>query len=120
MALLVGCGQAVAILPGISRSGTTVAVALALGLAPVVAAEFSFMLGIVAITGAAVLLLPDVASTSAAVQGSILIGSVAALVSGLAALGLFVRMLRTGSFYYFAFWAWAIGSLFLVYSLRNG
>jgi len=120
MALLVGCAQAVAILPGISRSGSTVAVALALGLSPVAAAEYSFMLGIVAIAGAAVLLLPDLGSTSPELQASILIGSGAALVSGIAALGLFVRMLRGGSFFYFAYWAWAAGAAFLAWIWLSG
>ena len=48
-AVLIGCAQAFAILPGISRSGTTVAVAMALGVAPLAAAEFSFLLGVIAI-----------------------------------------------------------------------
>lgn len=120
IALFVGCAQAVAILPGISRSGSTVAAALALGLAPVAAAEFSFMLGIIAISGAAVLLLPEMAETSAALQSSILIGSAAALVSGVAALGLFVRMLRGGSFHYFAYWAWSVGTVFLIWLWLHG
>jgi undecaprenyl-diphosphatase len=120
IALLVGCAQAIAILPGISRSGSTVAAALALGLAPVAAAEFSFMLGIIAISGAAVLLLPEMAETSIAVQTAILIGSAAALVSGVAALGLFVRMLRGGSFHYFAYWAWSVGAAFLIWLWFHG
>lgn len=113
MALWVGCAQALAILPGISRSGSTVAVALALGLAPALAAEFSFLLGIIAITGAAVLMLPDLSAAEPAMVSAILVGAVAALLSGLAALWLFVRMLRSGSFQYFALWAWASGALFL-------
>ena len=63
-ALAIGLAQAFAILPGISRSGSTVAVALALGIAPRAAAEFSFLLGIIAITGAAVLTLPDLRQAS--------------------------------------------------------
>lgn len=117
MALWIGCAQALAILPGISRSGSTVAIALALGLAPAVAAEFSFLLGIIAIAGAAVLMLPDLTSAAPAVLSAVWIGSLAALVSGLVALTLFVRMLRSGSFQYFAIWAWLTGGLFLAWRL---
>ena len=46
-AFVIGCVQAFAILPGISRSGSTVAAGLALGLSPLAAAEFSFMLGMI-------------------------------------------------------------------------
>lgn len=113
MALLIGCAQAFAILPGISRSGSTVSAALALGLAPGPAAEFSFLLGIVAIAGAAVLMLPDLSAASPEVLGAVAVGSGAALVSGLAALWLFVRMLRSGTFQWFAVWAWGAGLAFL-------
>ena len=120
MAAWIGCAQAVAILPGISRSGSTVAMALAVGLAPLAAAEFSFLLGIIAIAGAAVLMLPDLAGAPSGVLGSLLIGSAAALVAGLAALGLFVRMLRAGSFAWFALWAWGAGALFLAWLALRG
>lgn len=115
MALLIGCAQACAIMPGISRSGSTVAAALALGLAPAVAAEFSFLLGTIAISGAAVLMVPDLVAASAGELQAVAIGSVAALVSGLAALWLFVRMLATGTFHYFAIWAWLAGASFLIW-----
>ena len=59
------------------------AVALALGLAPRAAAEFSFLLGTVAIAGAAVLMLPDLAAASPEQLGNLALGSVAALLSGL-------------------------------------
>jgi undecaprenyl-diphosphatase len=119
IALLVGCGQAFAILPGISRSGTTVAVALALGFAPAAAAEFSFLMGIIAIAGAAVLMLPDLQSVSPAATYGMLLGGLAALITGLAAITLFVRMLKAQSFHLFALYCWPVGTAFLIWSLAQ-
>lgn len=116
-ALLIGAAQAFAILPGISRSGTTVAAALALGIAPQVAAEFSFLLGIIAITGAAVLMLPDLASASPEMITALGIGCAAALASGLLAIWLFVILLRKQAFHAFAYYAWAVGGLFSIWLL---
>ena len=89
-ALIIGCAQAFAILPGITRSGTTLATAMALGMAPLAAAEFSFMMGVIAMAGAAVLLLPDITAASPEMIANIWAGGAAALVSGLAALVAFV------------------------------
>ncbi|MEM7280473.1 MAG: undecaprenyl-diphosphate phosphatase [Pseudomonadota bacterium] len=114
-ALLIGCAQAFAILPGISRSGTTVAAAMALGLTPLAAAEFSFLLGVIAIAGAAILLMPDMLQADSALLGSIVIGGIAALISGLAALVTFVWFLKKQKFYAFAWYAWAAGAAFLVW-----
>lgn len=119
-ALLIGCAQAFAILPGISRSGSTVAAALALGLAAGAAAEFSFLLGIIAIAGAAVLMIPDLAGASDAMLGSIAVGGAAALLSGIAAISLFVRMLQKQIFHLFAWYAWAVGGLFLLWVWSGG
>jgi undecaprenyl-diphosphatase len=114
-ALWIGCAQVVAILPGVSRSGTTVAAALALGIAPLVAAEFAFLLGVVAITGAAVLMIPDVASASSEQLSALAFGGVAALVSGIAAIYLFVMLLKRQTFYVFSYYTWAAGALFLAW-----
>ncbi len=114
-ALLIGCAQAFAILPGISRSGTTVATAMALGMAPLAAAEFSFLLGVIAIAGAAVLLLPEMLQADAALVGSIMWGSIAALISGLAALVTFVWFLKKQKFFAFAWYAWGAGIAFLIW-----
>jgi undecaprenyl-diphosphatase len=119
-ALLIGCAQAFAILPGISRSGSTVSVALALGLRPVAAAEFSFLLGIIAISGAAVLMIPDLGGASAAMLNGIAIGSAAALVSGVAAIWLFVRMLQKQVFHLFAYYAFVVGGGFLAWVTLRG
>jgi undecaprenyl-diphosphatase len=116
-AVAIGCAQAVAILPGISRSGSTVAMALALGVAPLVAAEFSFLLGIIAISGAAVLMLPELGQAGSVALLNIGLGSAAALVSGLIAIWLFVRMLDRNWFHYWAGYCWLVGGLFLAWTL---
>jgi undecaprenyl-diphosphatase len=119
-AFLIGCAQAFAILPGITRSGTTVAAGLALGLSPLAAAEFSFLLGIIAIAGAAVLLAPELTASSPELISAILVGGVAALISGLAALVSFIWLLRSQKFYIFSVYAWVVGGSFLAWVASSG
>ncbi len=111
-ALLIGMAQALAILPGVSRSGSTVAVALALGVAPAAAAEFSFLMGIIAISGAAVLMLPDLGQASPAALTSLALGCTTALTSGILAIWLFVMVLRRQTFYQFGYYTAAVGFAF--------
>lgn len=120
VALVIGLAQALAILPGISRSGSTVAIALALGVAPRAAAEFSFLLGVLAIAGAAVLVLPDVGAFGPAPWASLATGFVAALVAGLLALRIFVWFLEQRAFYVFAYYDWAAGAVFLTWLALRG
>ena len=117
VALAIGVAQAFAILPGISRSGSTVAMALALGVAPLAAAEFSFLMGIIAITGAAVLMIPGLQGLEPEGLVSIGIGGLAALASGLLAINVFVRMLEKSFFHYWAWYCWLVGSGFLIWAL---
>jgi undecaprenyl-diphosphatase len=117
-AVLIGCVQAFAILPGISRSGSTVAAGLALGLNPLAAAEFSFMLGMIAMAGAGVLLLPELSNVDPGLMTSITFGSIAALLSGLVALSAFVWLLRTQRFYVFAWYAWVVGAITVIWALN--
>ena len=114
-AFLIGCAQAFAILPGISRSGSTVAAALALGVAPAAAAEFSFLMSIVAIVGAAVRMAPELTAVPPGQGAPLLLGGAVALVSGVAAIWLFIRLLRSQAFYHFAWYAWAVGLLALFF-----
>lgn len=116
-ALLIGCVQAFAILPGISRSGSTVAAGLALGLHPLAAAEFSFMLGMIAMAGAGVLMLPELTSVDTELMNTILFGALAALLSGLLALAAFVWLLRTQRFFIFAWYAWLVGGITVIWAL---
>jgi len=116
-AALIGFAQAFAIIPGISRSGTTVAVALWLGLEAEEAATFSFLMAIPVILGAAVLELPGLADGAGVSVGTLLAGCVVAAVAGVLAITTFVRMLKKKSFHRFALYCWAAGGLFLFYLL---
>ncbi|MFP6656092.1 MAG: undecaprenyl-diphosphate phosphatase [Myxococcota bacterium] len=116
-AILIGVAQSFAILPGISRSGSTVAAALALGMAPRAAAEFSFLLGVIAITGAAILILPEFSQGPSPQLLNLGVAAAVALGSGFAALALFVRMLDRNLFHYWAWYCWAVGGAFLAFSI---
>lgn len=116
-ALLIGLAQGLAITPGVSRSGTTIAVALLLGVERTTAARYSFLLSLPAILGALVLQLRDV--DPAALQlGAFGVGLLAAVVSGYACLALLVRLVRRGHFDWFAPYCWAVG-LFALWLART-
>jgi undecaprenyl-diphosphatase len=100
-ALLIGCAQAVAILPGASRSGWTIAVALWLGLKPEAAVRFSFLLSIPVIFGALVLELAGQDGASISV-GPLLVGFVVAALVGLFALRWLVALVRRMELFRFA------------------
>ncbi len=108
-ALLIGAVQGVAVLPGISRSGITIAAGLALGLNREEAARFSFLLSLPAILGAAVLELDlqSLASDEHIIAYGI--GGVAAFIVGLAALFILVRLVRGGRLWLFAPYVAAVG-----------
>lgn len=115
-ALGMGIAQAFAILPGISRSGSTIAVGLWEGIDGESAAEFSFLMSIPAIAGAAVLQLADLEQAMAGIGGANLTaGFLAALVSGVLAIKSLVWLVRRGGFHLFAGYVAAVGVLFLVY-----
>ncbi len=113
-ALGVGVAQALAILPGVSRSGSTVATGAAMGVDVIRMAEFSFLMSVPAIGGAAILELRDAEAVAAQVGGlALALGFLAALLSGVAAIRIFVRMLRTRTFHRFAYYCWAVGLAYL-------
>ncbi len=117
----IGVGQAVAILPAISRSGATVAAALWAGLTPAAAAEFSFLLSVPVIAGAALLEARDATVNIATVGlGPLIVSFVLAFVSGVYAIRFLVALLRRGRFYSFAPYCWAVGLLTLVWALWQG
>ena len=121
VALLIGLAQAFALVPGISRSGTTVAMALWLGLAAEEAAAFSFLMASPVIAGAALLLMPDVASQGLTLPGTVLAaGSIVAGITGILAIKGFVAVLERRAFHRFAIYCWALGAVFLIYLFAFG
>ena len=118
MALLIGLAQAVAICPGVSRSGSTIACGLCLGLSPRDAARFSFLLSIPVILGAALLSLPDVAAqgglgvdTTTLVWAALFAGFV-----GWGALRALLAFLGRGAFAWFAFYCALLGGGTLLFA----
>lgn len=114
-AATIGVAQALAILPGISRSGTTVAAGAWRGVDAVAAAEFSFLLSVPAILGAGLLQLGDVAASDGG-PGLLPLtaGFAAALVAGIVAIRWFVRLLEARSFHRFAWYCWVAGGAYLL------
>ncbi len=115
-ALLMGLGQAIAIFPGISRSGSTVLAGLWRKIDPVKAAEFSFIMSIPVILGAAILDVPDaLRAEEAVVSGTALtVGFIAAMLAGIVAIKFFVTLLRKQNFHAFAYYCWAAAGAFLL------
>lgn len=113
-AILIGTAQAFALVPGISRSGSTVVLALWLGIEAREAAAFSFLMAIPAIAGAAILQLPEVSGGPLEVGvGALLIGGAAAAVTGVLAIRAFVILLRRRSFHSFALYVTLLGLAYL-------
>jgi undecaprenyl-diphosphatase len=113
MALLLGMAQGAAVLPGISRSGTTIAVALFLGVQRGRAFELSMLMSIPAVLGAALLELPGALdSFSSWVPG--MAGALVACVSGVFAMLVLRRMVVSGSFPWFAIWVFPLAVATLV------
>jgi len=119
-ALVMGLAQALAIIPGISRSGSTVVAGLWLGVDAEEAAAFSFLMAVPAILGAAVLELPDLAHGGGPGTWPLLAGGAVAAVAGVLAIWTFVKMLERKSFHRFGPYCWAVGALFLAYLLVTG
>lgn len=110
-ALWIGTLQAVAILPGISRSGSTIAAGLWAGLDREQAARFSFLLSIPAILGAFVLKAKDLKTVPDGTWGSMAVGTLTAAVVGVISLVWLLRVVRRGNIRAFAYYCWAAGAL---------
>ena len=112
----VGVAQSVAILPGISRSGATIATGMMMGIEPTVAAEFSFLLSIPAVLGAIVLALPDTVAAGR-FGAAHLAGGVTAAIAGYWALRVVFATLRRGRFGWFGAYCLVAGGLATVWLL---
>lgn len=114
-ALLIGVAQAAAILPGLSRSGSTIGMALFLGVRRARAGEYSFLAAVPIISGAVALEIPDIARESG--RGGLLplvLAFIASFVVGLFALVWLLRVIRHGRFHWFAPYCFLIGIVTLL------
>jgi undecaprenyl-diphosphatase len=96
-ALLVGCAQAFAIIPGVSRSGSTLMAAMALGFKREAAARFSFLLSVPVVAAAGIFELPKVLHAHDLQAKTLAIGLIAAAVAGYASIAWLLRFLRARS-----------------------
>ena len=116
---IIGISQAIAVLPGISRSGSTIATALLLGISKEKAAKFSFLMVLPPILGAAALKFKDYleAPTAEVTSDStaMIFGFVAAFVAGLAACTWMIKIVKKAKLSYFAIYCALAGIFAIVY-----
>jgi len=121
-AIIIGVAQGIAIIPGISRSGTTIAVALLLGIKREKAFKFSFLLSIPAIIGALGLTVyKQFFELTTAGLGwiEIIAGMIVAMSVGYLALKFLWKILAKKKFHLFAFYCWLFGAVLIVMGLRG-
>jgi undecaprenyl-diphosphatase len=118
-ALFMGLGQACAILPGLSRSGTTIAAGLTIGLNKEFAAKFSFILSIPAILGAFLLQAKDIGSAMDANFLPVFLGFIASIIAGYMAIKWMLDLIQNKSLDIFAYYCWVIGILVFMGSIAH-
>ena len=119
--LLVGVAQAIATVPGISRSGSTISAGMALGFDRKFAVRYSFLMSLPAVLGATLLEVVDVASAQTVISPEVVpmyaVGMVLAGVVGFFSIKLVNLLASKGKFGAFAYYCWAVGLLALIGSL---
>ena len=118
-ALVIGIIQAVAILPGISRSGATIATAVLLGIDKEKAARFSFLMVIPLIFGSMAKSLLDYTPEQNTQLLPLAIGFVAAFLTGIIACQWMLRLVKKAQLRYFSYYCLAVGILALTWSLQK-
>jgi undecaprenyl-diphosphatase len=117
-AFLIGIAQAIAILPGISRSGATISTSVLLGIDRAKAARFSFLMVVPLILGKMVkdILSGDLANSQT--ESTILIaGFIAAFVSGLIACQWMIKLVRRSQLKYFSYYCYLVGAIAIIYAI---
>lgn len=121
-AAVIGLAQGLALIPGISRGGSTMIAGLFVGLKRRWAAEYSFLIAVPTILGATALQVGMILRSGEGMQlmwEPMVAGLVVATVSGIGSLYLTVRLLRRAQMRYFAYYAWAV-ALLVAISVRQG
>lgn len=118
--ILVGCAQAVATVPGLSRSGTTISAGMARGFSREFAVKFSFLMSIPAILGAFILEIVDAIQVGINWNPLYLVGMLVAAISGYLSICLLKFITKRGNFGGFCYYCWGAGLVTLILSLVNG
>ena len=118
-AFFMGLGQACAILPGLSRSGTTIAAGLTIGLDKEFAAKFSFILSIPAILGAFILQAKDIGLAIDVNFLPIVFGFVASIIAGYMAIKWMLSLIQNKSLDIFAYYCWIVGLIVFMGSIAH-
>ena len=118
-ALFMGLGQACAILPGLSRSGTTIAAGLTIGLNKEFAAKFSFILSIPAILGAFLLQVKDIGSAMDANFLPVFLGFIASIIAGYMAIKWMLDLIQNKSLDIFSYYCWLMGIIVFMGSIAH-
>lgn len=119
-ALIIGCAQAVAVLPGLSRSGTTIATGLMCGVSKEQVAKFSFLMVLIPILGDALLELKDILTGEVVVTIGwlpLVVGFIAAFATGCFACRFMIDIVRRQKLIYFAVYCLCVGTFAIIYGL---
>jgi len=116
-AILMGIAQSLAVIPGISRAGSTISTGLYFGLNRNIAATFSFLMVLPVLAGAMILEIKDVLEVGldSVALGGLATGFLASFISGYIALSYLIKLLKREKFHYFAYYCWAVGISGLIY-----
>jgi undecaprenyl-diphosphatase len=118
--LIVSFAQGMAIIPGISRSGSTITAALWRGMDRETAVKYSFLVSIPVIFGATLMELRHLNSAGlTGLSSGVLYGTIASFISGILAIKVFIHLLKTCRFQYFAYYCWLAGSATIILKLAG-
>lgn len=120
-AFIIGLGQAIAVLPGLSRSGTTIATGLILGNKKEKVAQFSFIMVLIPVLGQALLSCKDVLEEPALISNigalPLIVGFLAAFIAGAFACKFMIELVKRGKLIYFAIYCLLAGTAAIIYSM---
>jgi len=123
-ALIIGISQAIAVLPGISRSGATISTSVLLGVDKTKAARFSFLMVVPVIFGAIAKDTIDIISgekqMGTLAETPLIIGFIAAFITGLIACTWMISLVRKAKLHYFSYYCFAVGAIAIVAGFFNG
>jgi undecaprenyl-diphosphatase len=111
---LIGMSQALAIIPGVSRSGITMSAGLMLGLTREGAARFSFLLSTPIILGAALVKMPHVISHPDMITLNFIIGMLVSCITGILSIGFLLRYVQSKNFLPFVWYRYVIGAIVII------